>query len=279
MGLVSRIGTFRGVATDSGVALSTGGFPQFVANISALEIYDFDEKEWVDWSGQDEEITTYQVLFGGNGKPTLSAKQLQKALGWSGQSFQELNDANYEAVPFQFRVEEHEYNDNVTLQVTWIDEYDAVPGRHVQKLDADGVKKLDKLFATQLKGLGGTKVASAPATIGKPAPPIASNVAGTDAVEETETVQAEPEIPAKTKKTKTSKVPDIGAATCTKSEAWRYTVGLIDDNAPDMTDEARASLFTDAIQEIAPEAKKKADVTPEQWYQIKELCAIKILKF
>ena len=278
MGLISIAGTFRGVAADSGVALSTGGFPQFVANISALECFDFDEQEWVDWSGQDEEIMAYLVLFGGNGKPTLTAKQLQKALGWSGQSFQELNDTNYEAVPFQFRVEEHEYDNKVTLQVSWIDAYDAVPGRHVQKLGAAEVKKLDKLFAAQLKGFGGTRVASAPATTGAPKLPVESNIAGTEPVEEG-TVQAEPEIPTKIKKQKTTKAPDIGEGTCTKSEAWRYTVGLIEDNQPEMPDEERASLFTDAIQKIAPEAKKKSDVTPEQWYNIKEACAIKILKF
>ena len=277
MGLISREGTFRGVATDSGVALSSGGFPQFVANITVTEIYDFDEKEWVDWSGQDEEITAYLVLFGGNGKPTLTAKQLQKALGWSGQSFQELNDANYEAVPFQFRVEENEYNDKVTLQVSWIDAYDAVPGRQVQKLDAADIKKLDKLFATQLKGFGGTKVASAPAT-GKPSVPVESNAAGTDPEE---TVQAEPEIPLKTTKGKTKKDAKtaLPAGTCTKSEAWRSLIGLIEDCQPKMPDEQRAGIFTDAMQKIAPAAKSKAEVTPEQWFEIKEECTTTVLKF
>ena len=87
MSLITREGTYRGVASDSGVGLTTNGFPQFVAQISALEFYDFDEKVWVDWSGQDEEILGYFCLFGSNGKPTLTAKQIQKALGWSGQSF------------------------------------------------------------------------------------------------------------------------------------------------------------------------------------------------
>ncbi|KKK93011.1 hypothetical protein LCGC14_2697120, partial [marine sediment metagenome] len=40
MGLISREGTFRGVATDSGVGLTTNNFPQFVAQVSALEFYD-----------------------------------------------------------------------------------------------------------------------------------------------------------------------------------------------------------------------------------------------
>ncbi len=278
MGQISRKGTFRGVAVDSGVALSSGGFPQFVANISALEIYDFDEQEWVDWSEQDEKITAYLVLFGGNGKPTLTAKQLQKALGWSGQSFQELNDANYEAVPFQFRVEENEYKGDIKLQVSWIDAYDALPGRQMQTLDATEIKKLDKLFATQLKGFGGTKVASAPTT-GKPSVPVESNAAGTDPEEETG--QAESEIPTTTTKGRKGKSVEttLPAGTCTKSEAWRSLIGLIEDCQPKMPDEQRAGIFTDAIQKIAPEAKSKAEVTPEQWFEIKEECTTTVIKF
>ncbi len=283
MGLITREGTYRGVATDSGVGLTTNDFPQFVAQISALEFYDFDEKEWLDWSEQDEEISGYFCLFGGNNKPTLSAKQVQKALGWSGQSFSELNDTDYSEVPFQFRVEEHEYNNETKLQVSWIDAYDATPGRQVQKLNADDAKKLDKLFAAQLKNFGGTKVVSAPATAGKPAVPKATNVAQAEPEETTEetTEQGEPEMPKVKIKAKAKKgeVTVLDEGTCTKTEAWRETIGLIEDLKPEMSDEERAGLFTDAIQEIAPKAKKKADVTPEEWFKIKDLCEKKVVGF
>ena len=277
MGQISREGTYRGVASDSGVGLTTNGFPQFVAQISALEFYDFDEKVWLDWSGQDEEISGYFCLFGSSNKPTLSAKQVQKALGWSGQSFSELNEANYEAVPFQFRVEEHEYQGDTTLQVSWIDAYDATPGRQVQKLDADAAKKLDKLFTAQLKAFGGTKVVSAPAVQGKPAVPKTTNVAQTAPEETAE--QSEPEMPKPKAKPKKGVVTVLEEGTCTKTEAWRETIGLIEDLKPEMSDEERASLFTDAIQEVAPKAKKKADVTPEEWFKVKEACAIKVVGF
>lgn len=284
MSLISREGTYRADGiTDSGISLTTNGFPQFVASIKATQCYDFDEKQWVDWSGEDEETIAYFVLFGGNGKPTLSAKNIQKALGWSGQSFEELNDTDYSEVPFQFRVEEHEYEGNVTLQVNWITEYDAVPGRQVQKLEGDAVKKLDKLFAQQLKNFGGVKIASAPA--GAPEIPAESNVAGTDAIEpETadETPQAEPEMPAKSTKAKpktAKKTSATSESTATKSEVWRYINELAEDATSKTSLEQRASLFTDAIQKIAPDAKKKSDVTPEQWFLIREECAIKILKF
>ena len=281
MNQISREGTFRGVALDSGVGLTTNDFPQFIAQISALEFYDFDEKQWLDWSGQDEEMAGYFCLFGSSNKPTLSAKQVQKALGWSGQSFTELNDTDYSEVPFQFRVEEHEYNGDVKLQVSWIDAYDATPGRQAQKLDATDAKKLDKLFAAQLKNFGGTKVVSAPATTGKPAVPAATNVAQAESEKTAE--QSEPEMPkvkAKAKKKNAAiPAPLVEEGTCTKTDAWRETIGLIEDSQPEMSDEERASLFTDAIQEVAPEAKKKADVTPKQWFKIKEVCATKIIGF
>ncbi len=267
MGAISREGTFRGVIIDSGVGVSSGGYPQFVANIRATEYFDAQEQEWVDWSEQEEEIMAYLVLFGGNNKPTLSAKQLQKAFGWAGQSFKELNDADYSEVPFQFRIEVNEYQGNVSKQVNWVAEYDAIPGRHVSKLKDTEITKLDKLFAKQLKNFGGVQVASAPEPAGKPNPPETENK-----------IPDAPEIPdKKVANTATDEVDK--AQKCTKTEAWRYVIELIEKSAPEKTDEERATLFTDAIQRVAPKAKTKKDITPEQWYQIREKCALEIIAF
>ncbi len=279
MGQISREGTFRGLVLDNAFVESSGGYAQFQISLAALEYFDTEEQEWVDWSGQDEQTLAYLILFGKDvKKPLFHAKQIQKVFGWAGQDFKELNNPAWAQTHIQFRVEENEYNDNVTLQVSWIDEYDAVPGRVVQKADGATIKKLEAKYAIGLKLFGGTKVASAPATTGAPEIPVESNVAQTKP--EKETVQDEPEIPAKATKPKTKKgTVTTSAGTCTKSEAWRYAIGLIEDNQPEMSNEERASLFTDAIQEVAPEAKTKAEVTSEQWYEIKELCGTKILKF
>ena len=174
MSQINRTGTFRGYAIDSGMGETKNGYPQWVANLQAVELYDEDTQQWVDWSGYEEsEITGYFVLFGGDGNPTLTAKQIQKALGWSGESLQDLN-ADFSEVPVQFRVEESTYQGETRLKVTWIDNADAEPGRSIQKLDNDDVKKLDAKYAAALRKLGGgPKPKSVPAkpSISKPEMP------------------------------------------------------------------------------------------------------------
>jgi len=169
--MINRTGTFRGVAIDSGMGETKNQYPQWIAQLQAAEYYDEDSEQWVDWSEYEEkEITGYFVLFGGDGNPTLTAKQIQKALGWSGESFQDLN-ADFSEVPVQFRVEESTYNNETRLKVTWIDSADAEPGRSIQKLDNDAVKKLDAKYAAKLRKLsGGPTPKSVPAKPPVPKP-------------------------------------------------------------------------------------------------------------
>ena len=156
MSQIDRTGTFRFQAVDAGLAETKNGFPQWVAQLQAVEFYDEETEQWIDWSGYEErEITYYGVLFGGDGNPTLNAKQLQKALGWSGASFEELEYEHIADVTFQGRVEEHTYDGVTTLRVNWIDHYDAEPGRVLQKLDTDQVKALNARFASKLRDLSG----------------------------------------------------------------------------------------------------------------------------
>lgn len=164
MSQINRTGTFRFQATDAGIALTKNQYPQWVAQLSAIEYYDEDTEQWIDWSEYDErEIGCYMVLFGKDGKPTLNATQLQKALGWSGASFEELEYEHIADVKFQGRVEEHTYESTTSLRVNWIDAYDAEPGRTLQKLDTAKVKEVSARFAGGLRTLsGGVKPQSVP---------------------------------------------------------------------------------------------------------------------
>lgn len=173
MSQINRTGTFRGVAIDSGVGLTKNEFPQWVANLQASEYYDEETEQWIDWSEYEEkEIQCYLVLFGNEGKPLLNTKQLQKAFGWSGESFQELE--TYVDVPFQFRVEENTYEGTTRLRVQWVDAYDAEPGRVIQKLEPAEVKKLDAKYAAALRKFsGGPKPKSVPDRPDKPEKPVA----------------------------------------------------------------------------------------------------------
>ena len=165
MSQIDRTGTFRFQPVDAGVAITKNGFPQWVAQLKAVAYYDEETEQWIDWTEYEEnEIACYMVLFDSNNKPTLNATQLQKALGWSGASFEELEYEHIADVKFQGRIEEHTYEGTTSLRINWVDAYDAEPGRILQKLNTDDVKKLSAKFAGQLRTLsGGTKPQSVPA--------------------------------------------------------------------------------------------------------------------
>jgi len=173
MSLIKKAATYRGYGVDSGVSKSSGGFPQYIIACQAVEVWDEDEQVWVDLTTtEDVELTAYQCLFGGNGEPTRSCEQIIKIFGWSGKSFSELADLDISQIPFQFRVEESEYNKKISLKVTWMDVADAIPGRQVRKLDVAGIKDLDAEFSKGLKSLTGTKVQKAAPATAKPTPGI-----------------------------------------------------------------------------------------------------------
>jgi hypothetical protein len=187
MSQINREGTFRGYAIEKGVAESKGGFPQFVVRFQGREFYDEDTEQWIDWSEYEEnEIVGYFVLFGGNGEPTLTAAQIQKAFGWSGESFSELDEANYSETLVQFRTEYRTYQENTTLQVTWVDEANAEPGRKLRKLEKAEISKIDAKYAAALRKLsGGPKPKSVPSKppVPKPeTPPPASDKEAAKAV-------------------------------------------------------------------------------------------------
>lgn len=178
MSQIKQIGTYRGLKLDSGVSKSSGGHIQLVAQFIATECYDFETGEWItDWQQYDEqygsEITAYLMLFSKDTSKEAfqTAKQLQKAWGWSGNSFAELEQLEPE--PFQFKVIEDEFEGKKRLKVAWIDSYDATPGGVIQKLDESELKKLDAQYANALRKLGGGPKPKSVPTTNKPAkPPI-----------------------------------------------------------------------------------------------------------
>ena len=222
MSQIDKTGTFRGRILDAGVAKTKNGFPQWTAQLQADEYYDEDTKQWVDWTSYEEKhISVYAVLFGSEGKSLLSYGQLQKALGWSGVSFSELATIDYSQAKIQFRVETNLYNDIVTLQVKWIDTYDAEPGRTIQKLDPVAIKELDAKYANGLRQASGgpkpKKVESVP--VPTPAP-----------------------VPAKVRKARTPKTEElvppsppksVSSETCTKEQAWNSAYEAKDPSVDD----------------------------------------------
>ena len=86
MNQVIRESTFRGGIVSHAVSLTKGDFPQWVAELVATEIWDDEEKIWVDFTAEEyvEEgngAIAYLVLFGSKGE-TLNCTQVKKVTGW-----------------------------------------------------------------------------------------------------------------------------------------------------------------------------------------------------
>ena len=216
MSQINKTGAFRGIILDAGMATTKNGFPQWVAQLEAAEYYDDETKQWIDWTPYEEKhITVYAVLFGGEGKPLLSFSQLQKAIDWSGVSFSELATIDYSRIKIQWRVETNLYEGNTTLQVKWIDIYDAEPGRMIQKLDPNKVKELDAKYANALRQASGGSKPKKVETVISALVPVKAKTRG----------KAKPVAPPAT---------PLNADIWTKEDAWNsaYEVkpGSMDDN-------------------------------------------------
>jgi len=157
--------TFIGYAMQSGVNETRANkFPQFVCKLQAVQAYDPEAQTFVDYTNVPEcEATGYFVLFDKDGKVTLTAKQIKKAYpDWDG-SIKSLNEDDFSAVPVQFRTEENEYKGKKSIQVSWIDNVDAVPGGTVGKMDDAGISAIEAKYANAIRELnGGDKPAAIP---------------------------------------------------------------------------------------------------------------------
>lgn len=285
--LINRAATFRGRIVDHGVSKSPGGFMQWTAELIAMEIWDTDEDKWVDWTDYGDEygdeIKSYNILFGGNEKPTLSCQQVKAITGWEGTSFAALGAMDLTETKIQFRTEWNTYNDKTNLQVEWIDVYDAIPGRSVKKLNAAELKSLDAEFSKMLKQSGKTK-----------APVKASTKAGTVTKKGVSPTQNKGPVTKKTAKvtnpieapveeatqtppgppaalptapsTATKEAENAVSGSCTKNEAWKT---ILDLKKKDIGDEALANMWLSAINAVAPNAAEQEDVTNEQWWVVR----------
>lgn len=174
MSAIDRAGTFRGHMVSQAIGLSKGGHIQLEVDLVATEYYDQESQQWLDWSKYEEtQLHGYLYLVSKDNEPYKSAEQLKKALGWSGETFDELDETDYSGTVIQFRVKMEAYNNKMQAKLDWVDHADATPGSSVKKLDKAEIKALDAKFSKALKALsGGAKAKAVPA--GKPSAPKAA---------------------------------------------------------------------------------------------------------
>jgi hypothetical protein len=243
MSAIDRVGSFRGKVIDRGISETKNGFPQLVLQLVATEKWDEQAEVWVDWSQFDvTEATAYMCLFGKNKKATLAVNQAMKAFGWDGASLLDLQENEALADQIQWRMAENTYEGDTKIQVAWIDEYDAVPGRKVKKLEKADIKKLDGMYASALKAVSGgpkpKKAAPTPPTA-RPEPSPDPTPASEEASSNTPSPAPKPPAPAAPKAAKKSKAVD-------KDTAWSnvYAKG----NGAGKTDIEISQAWTEAVK-------------------------------
>lgn len=267
MALINQEGTFRGRVIDHAVNYSSGRYLQLELQLQATELYDGDDEHpWVDWTDVAEnQLTAYLNLVSSKDKKSLNCKQAEIALGWSGKSFKELETMNLSEILIQFRVEMKTYLEKTRPQVTWIDHYDATPGRTVRRLDAAELRQLDAKFKNVLGGKATPASAPTSAPKGKPVVPKGRVAAPKGTVK-----------PPVVKGKVTTKATTEVKGKMSKQEAWDTCVDLKDDKK--VTDQGLADAWVAALREVVPN-KTDEQVTPEEWFLVYEKVAEKTAMF
>lgn len=314
MSLIKQIGSFRGMLIEHAVSVTSSGLPQMVAKLRATEIYDFEEKAWMDWSAEDEcEITAYLVMFNKDGNPIFHVDDIRKVFEWDGASLEGLNALDLEGAEVQFDVISDTYDEKTRIKVARISGYEDAPGSGaVKQLDAGDLSKLNAKFGSALKKLsGGPKAASAPATAPKapgkakakapakgkkkaapkaPTAAAAEEAATSEPFDEAtitntpekETVESVAAEQAADKK-KTPPPPRAKKAAAPAEEVAEYDynsawIACNEKKADTVTDETLASSFSAAMYRIAPNIGED-DITTEDWGLIVEAVVAENGKF
>lgn len=293
MSLISEAGSYRGVVLEHAVGATSNGLPQLVVKMRALEVYDAEEKIWVDFQGRDDcEINGYLVLFNKEDGPIFHAKDIMRVFEWDGVSLVGLNELDLEGAEVQFEVGEHTYKEKTSMQVQNIRGYNDEPGSSLKKLDAAELGQLSAKYGAALKKLGGApKVASAKAPVAPPAtpkkttkkttkkatapkPPAAPTAAAAeaeasapvadlpveDAIEEFKTAPKPPAAP------KAAAAPVAVNDTATYEGAWAECYSRKSDGT---TDDQLSGIFAAAMYRIAPGESEEA-ISAENWTKITE---------
>ena len=268
MSLINKVGTYLGFATSHGVGLTTNEFPQLVLQCEATHYYDEEIEDYIEIADDVTELRAYLVLYGKKQKPLRNCEQVKKVFGWDGLSFQALAEMPLHETRFLFRVEEHEYDGNTSLQISWIDDDNASPTRQVSSLDAKSLQSLDAKYGLAKVGKKGDK----PKPTGKPKPPKVSTKKTTKKAEEKKT-PAGPPAPVTEP---VEEVEEEKTGSTTREDAWNYIEESIPEKALSADD--RAIAWTGAIEKIHG-GPDDDTLTPEEWFQVQELVLSENLPF
>jgi len=280
---IDQAGAYRGKVTAHSVGVtSKKGCPQLILQFKAQERYvdtpalqahfGLEAPGWVDYSTFDQSLTDYLVLFNdaddfSEDTANFNYEQVQRALGWDGTSFDDLNDGTtFLNKVFVARLKQDSYKDVERIVIDSIDSADAEPYRGLRSVDPDKLKDLNsKLKGIKKKAAGPKAVATAAAPA--PAKPVAAAPKAAPA-------------PAPAAKTKAAPTPAAPAPTATatataapaevdKMTAWAF----ICDHKGDAEDTEVQSAWQAACTEVSEgdSDKGETDFTNADWASVRDI--------
>lgn len=171
---VDRPGVFRGQITDYGLSKYESGAIA-VRVLARLDQYwgaavDGAEPEWIDWpAGEMEADGNVFIIKKDKSINQNQVQSLMKATGWDG-SIVSINSKAWQPEPCQFVINEEEYQGNVQRRISFVNEYDRVPGG-MSVLDDSEAKALEAQFGGQIRALKGNAARNTEKAKGKPPTP------------------------------------------------------------------------------------------------------------
>jgi hypothetical protein len=278
---IQQTGFFRSKTIKEGVFSKhrTSGLPQLVLSLSAEEVWDEDEKIWVNCSqtesiGQD--IVAYLMIVGKTENVIFHHRQIMKVFGWDGVSFMQLAMTDFVNIPIQWRVDENlnPKTDVTNLQVAGIDLYDSEPGKLVQKLTPEEIQQLDAKYGNVLRKAVQSNQPIKP--VGKPSLPWVKTNSGPSApdgdLEPPQRITLPiPSGPSSPEPPQTAKLPKKTIKKtptgCTEQEAW----DACQKNKPEtLSDDRLAETWCDVVVKIAP-GGDESKMNPELWAQVRDI--------
>ncbi len=264
MSQLDREGAFRARVLESGVNVSSGGYPQFVAKYEITELYDEEAAEWIPWAEYQQTITGYHILFTDT-KELLNMAQVRKALEWDGQTFASLDQADFTDKVVLIRVEENVYQGTTRFQVNWIDAYDADPIRQLPRLDNKKMAALDQQFAGRL------------AATSAPAKPPAKAPAKKKGKGRGKKQEAPPAAPPAAEAPPTAPADTSLPETCNRDGAWNAVQEARDK---DLTPAQVGAVWLEKVAAIAAEDSiEEGDFTDEHWARVRDEVMAQTAKF
>jgi len=245
MGLINSAGYYKGVITSGAFGVTGKGLPQSIWMLKASEVYDPEGQEYLPADSEADEITAYLCMFNHDGKENFNNPRIKKITGWDGADFNVLSEMDLEGVELSFRVEygKNEYADR--LGVNGVDVPDASLTRSVEKLDKAAIDALQARYAGVLAA---TK-----------APVKAVSAKGKKATA--------PKTPGKPKKPTAPKPTAVVVGKCTDQEAYDAVYAL---SGATEGDDVEQDLNKQWTAVVATYNADEAQITPEEWYAIKE---------